>query len=730
VGAVTAARSIGYETGGRGTSDERPPRRCIDRGLPAARGQPVTHRPVVLRAGRIAACLCACAPSAAAQQRPDTARAARLDTVAVSVLGAPIAASRAPYAVSAVDERTIRRARPGMALDEALQDVPGVQVSNRFNYALGERISVRGFGARAQFGVRGVRVLVDGIPATMPDGQTSLNHVDLGSLGHAEVVRGPASALYGNAAGGVIRLVSAPPPPVPFGSEYQAAGGSDGLLRLRTSVGGNAGGVAYQAALSRLRYDGYRTHQRADNTLGSARAAFRLGGGEAALAFHAVNYDAQNPGSLSDSLLRVDRTQAFASNVAQNTGEAGHHRELGARWEAPVGAGTLELSAYGLTRRLGNPIPNRVIALDRRAGGTRAALSVPLSVAGRATRWSVGAELDGQRDDRRNWVNQQGARGDVALSQVEHVAAASGFAEAVAALGARADLLGAVRYDRHRFSVRDRLVTASDPDDSGARIMHAWSPTLGLSVRPAAGLTLYANVSTAFETPTTTELANRPDGAGGFNPALRPERTLSYEAGAKVRAAAWLTYEVAAFQARVRDALIPFEVEGAPGRQFFRNAGSARHRGVETSVAAAPAGGWTGRVAYTWTDARFRDYTAGGTSFAGNRVPGISPHRVDGTVAWQAHAGPFAELSGRYEAATPADDANTARSPAFALFDARAGWERARIARGRATPFVGVTNVLDRTYNASVTINAFGRRYFEPGPGRSAYVGLQVGFGG
>jgi iron complex outermembrane receptor protein len=443
-----------------------------------------------------------------------------------------------------------------------------------------------------------------------------------------------------------------------------------------------------------------------------------------------VNYDAQNPGSLSDSLLRVDRTQAFANNVAQNTGEAGRHRELGARWEAPFGAGTLELTAYGLTRRLDNPIPNRIIALDRRAGGTRAALSMPISVGGWTMRWSVGGEMGGQRDGRRNWVNQKGVRGAVALDQVEHVRAASGFAEAVAPLGPRADVLGALRYDRHRFSVRDRLVTANDPDDSGSRTMDAWSPTLGLSVHPADALTLYANVATAFETPTTTELANRPDGADGFNPELRPERTVSYETGAKGRAGGWVTYEVAAYQARVRDALIPFEVAGAPGRQFFRNAGSARHRGVEAALGLGAVRGWTGRLAYTWIDARFRDYTVAGTSFAGKRVPGIAPHRVDGTVGWQAHAGPFAELSGRYEAATPADDANTARSPAFAVFDTRVGWDRARIAWGRATPFVGVTNLLNREYNASVTINAFGKRYFEPGPGRSAYVGLQLGFGG
>jgi iron complex outermembrane receptor protein len=659
----------------------------------------------------------------------DTGRLARLDTVAVRVLNAPMAAARAPYAVAAVDERAAMRAKPGMALDEALGDVPGVQVDNRFNYALGERISVRGFGARAQFGVRGVRVLVDGIPATMPDGQTSLNHVDLGALGRAEVIRGPASALYGNASGGVIRLTTADPPAAAFGSEYQATGGSDGLFRARASLGGRAGGAWYQGTLSRLDYEGYRRHQGTSNTLGSARAGFGILGGQAALAVHAVNYDAQNPGSLSDSLLRVDRTQAFASNVAQNTGEAGRHREAGITWTRPLGAALLDVSAYGVARALVNPIPNRIIDLHRRAEGARAAVTVPLSPIAADARLTVGTSVDGQRDDRQNHVNVKGARGSLALDQLEHVSVASGFTELVAPLGGRADLLGAVRYDRHRFSVRDRLVSSADPDDSGARTMDAWSPTVGVAVHPTTMLTVYGNVATAFETPTTTELANRPTGAGGFNPDLDPSRTTSYEMGARGRALPWLRYDVAGYRAKVRDELIPFEVAGAPGRQFYRNAGSAIHRGVEASVDAAPVRGLSARVAYTWTDARFRDYTVSGVSFAGKRLPGVAPHRVDGTLTMQAPRGAFAEVSGRYSSSMPANDANTATSPAYDVWDVRLGWDGTRGRWAQVTPMLGITNVFDRDYNTAVTINAFGSRYYEPGPGRSVYAGLRVAFG-
>lgn len=669
--------------------------------------------------------LLALASSPAGAQQPARPDTVRLDTLTVQVLRTPLPAVRAPYAVSVVTEREIRLAQPGLALDRALRAIPGVQVDNRYNYALGERISIRGFGARAQFGVRGVRVLLDDIPATLPDGQTTLNHVDPGALERVEVVRGPAAALYGNASGGVIRLTTLEPPTAPFASEYRVVGGADGLLRLQSTVGGRARGFRYLAKATRLRYDGFREYAEADNTQLSARLGWAGGDDDVRLALDLVDYDARNPGSLSDSLLRVDRRQAFANNVRQATGETGRQGQVGASWRRALRPGVLEMSAYGITRAIDNPIPNRVIDLARRAGGVRAAFSSSPGVGWDALRWTAGAELQAQRDDRENYANQGGERGALALDQRERVAAASGFAQGTLVLGERVDVLAALRYDRHRFRVEDRFVT-DDADDSGARTMDAWSPTVGISLRAADAAVLYANVATAFETPTTTELANRPDGAGGFNPELEPQRTLSYEAGVKGTLGPAASYTLAAYRARVRDALIPFEVEGAPGRQFFRNAGSARHQGVEASLAWIT-GPFVARAAYTWTDARFRDYVVDGTDFGGNRIPGIAPHRVEAALTLGTGTGPFVGVDGRYLAATEVDDANRFRSPSYAVFDLRAGWEELRVGRFRASPFVGIDNLLGREYNTSVVVNAFGRRYFEPGPGRTLYAGVRVG---
>lgn len=670
------------------------------------------------------AALLAALPARAQEAVPDTGRVVAVDTL-TAVLRLPVPALRAPYAVSAVGGEEARRAKPGLALDETLAALPGVQVENRFNYALGERIAVRGFGARAQFGVRGVRVLVDGLPATLPDGQTTLNHVDVGSLAGAEVIRGPASALYGNASGGVIRLSTLPPPPVSLFPETRVTAGSHGLLRVQTSAAGEAGGVAYRASVTRLAYGGYRDFADAENVLAGGTLAWGAGGGRARLSFSAVDYDARNPGALSDSLLRADRTAALARNVAQRAGERGRQGQAGVVWERPVGSGGVEVTAHLLARAIENPIPVSYIDLDRRVGGVRAALSGGLG----ALRWSAGAEAEHQRDDRRNHVNDGGSRGALTLDQRERVTALAGFAQGAAAFG-RVDVLGAVRYDRFRFAARDRLVTDGDPDDSGARTMDAWSPTLGASVAVARDWRAYANLSTAFETPTTTELANRPDRAGGFNPALEPQRTRSVEAGTKGRIGpAWI--EVAAYRARLRDALIPFEVEGAPGRQFFRNAGEALHRGVEASVAVSPLSGATARVAYTYTDARFGEYVLeDGTELEGNRVPGIAPHRVEGSLFVAGERGPFAGVDARHASSVPVQDTDAEgrfRSPAYTRVDVRAGWRDLRLGRLRATPSAGVTNLFDVAYNTSVVVNAFGGRFYEPGPGRAVYVGMELG---
>jgi iron complex outermembrane receptor protein len=663
-----------------------------------------------------------------ARTASDTLDALPLAPVEVTVLRTPEQGARVPYAVSALDREELARGRSGAFLEEALDGLAGVQVQNRFNYAVGERLAIRGFGSRAQFGIRGVKVLVDGIPATMPDGQSTLDHLDLGSLGRAEVLRGPGSALYGNGAGGVLAFRSRSPWEGDVRQELRTVGGSNGLLDLRSLTTGSVGSTGYLASISRFEWDGFRDNPVEGGSYGAAdriqlntQLTRPLAGGEIRGTFNLLNLDAENPSSLDAETL-AEGTPARGFAVRQGTGKEVSQRQGGLVWEGPVGSAGLEVAGWALTRSVLNPIPPSIIDLDRRAGGGRALLrgeSGPL-------RWSAGAEAEFQRDDRRNFDNDGGEATALTLDQLERVRSTGAFGRLGWGVASGVELTGSLRYDRVRFEAEDRFFVGGDPDDSGSRTLDAWSPSVGITVEAAPGVRLWANLATALETPTTTELANRPDGSGGFNPGLDPARARTLEAGVRGAAAGGrLGWEVAAFQTRIDDELVPFEVPGAPGRTFFRNAGESSHEGLEAMVRARPAPGWELDGAWTWVDARYEDFVVEGTEFSGNRIPGLAPHRVEGDLTREGDDW-FVTLEAEWTDEVPVDDANTATADAYTLVDLRAGLERVSVDRWDVSPFAAVTNLGDTRYVSAVTVNAFGGRYYEPGPGRMFTVGATV----
>jgi iron complex outermembrane receptor protein len=661
--------------------------------------------------------------------RPDSARATALGRVVIEALRAPVPLLAVPASVTVREPRR-PDASAALALDAALRTVPGVQVDDRQNVALGERVAVRGFGARAPFGVRGLAAYVDGIPATLADGQTNLGVVDPAAVRGVEVLRGPWSALHGNAAGGAILLRTLPSPEARPWAELGSRSGDAGLRRQQIAGGGRlASGPWVTARATRLARAGWRDFSAAEQRWGSASLFWPLASSTLGVVAHVVEYDAENPGSLSDSLMAVDRRAAFRNNVAQRTGERGRQRQLGVRWERPLGGAALELTAHALDRRIDNPIPARVVVIDRTAGGVRAALRSPTSADAPGIRWSLGTEERWQRDDRQNYVNAQGSRGALVLDQLERVGATAAFAQLGTDPSARVAALAGLRHDRTRFRVHDRRVTTTDPDDSGERTLAATSPSLGATLRLAPAVRLHATVATAFETPTTTEMANRPSGAGGFNPALEPQRTISYEVGGKGTVGRVGSWELTAYEARVRDALVPFEVADVPGRQFFRNAGRSRHRGIEGGVALASAHGVRLDASYTLTDARFTRFATGGTSHDGRAIPGVARHRAAAVVGVERPRGWFAELSARAQSRMAANDANDAWAAGYGVVDVRAGVRALRLAGATLELSGGIDNLLDARYVGSIVPNAFGRRYYEPAAGRTANVGVRVRLG-
>lgn len=704
----------------------------------------------VVRASRGAAFrflwLAACAPVAAQAQGArrdttvrDSTAAVQMAPITVSTSRAAVAGDRVPNATAELDRAAIARGRSTLGLDEALALVPGVFAANRYNFSLDDRISIRGFGARSAFAVRGITVLLDGIPQTLPDGQGQLTNLELGEADRIEILRGSASALFGNSAGGVISIWSDPVPPQHATEHVRVTGGTSGdawrrgwTKWLSTSRWRVGQGVA-QVTASRTAYTGARQHSTADLRTVNARLVMPTGDGWTTTGLIEYGDDprADNPGSLTAAELAANPDSAGA--IYQSTAAGKSVRQ----WQAGLtvrrefsGGGEGSLTLFGLSRALRNPQTFAYIDLGRRAYGVRASVSRPVTWGGLRQTLTAGVDAQAQRDDRANYGNDHGTpSGAATLDQREHVASVGPFVQTVVAVTPRLTATLGARDDQIRFRVHDRLVTATNPDDSGDRLMHALSGSGGLALRASGAATVYANVGSSFETPTTTELANRPDTAGGFNPTLQPQTATTYELGVRGRAAAGVSYSLAVYQAAVRGELIAFEEPSSPGRSFYRNAGHSRHRGVEAG-ARIPIGGASSLAAsWTWSDFRYTRYAAAGRTLDGRQLPGIPPQWLDLLAHLvPAAGGAWADVELQHASGYLVDDTLDTRTAAWTTVGVRVGWRG--IVRGAAvSPYVAVNNAFDRRYVSSVVINAARGRYYEPAPGRNYYLGLSVGLG-
>src|SRR6266550_1297424 len=551
-----------------------------------------------------------CGQTSETPQIADTTKPYTLRPITVSVTRAELPLTKIPLSIQSVDRQQISRARPTWGLDEALVTVPGVFVANRYNFSQDQRISIRGFGARSAFAVRGIKILVDGIPQTLPDGQGQLTNLELGEVDRIEVLRGSASALFGNASGGVISIWTRPPAIESVHEEARFVGGRFGERSGRTwnkwqsTTAMRIGGGSAQLTVSRLDYEGERDHSAADQRVLNARLRLPIAEGWSLMLVTDVgdNPRADNPGSLTLAELQANRDTVPVLNKNRNAGKAVTQIQSGAIVRRTMtNGGEATVTVFGLTRDLKNPITTTYIDLDRVDYGARASVTYPLPLGSLVHRLTAGFDFQRQRDDRKNF-NYLNTPGDSAtrdtvrsLDQLEHVTEFGPFVQSALELSPQTTIMAGLRYDWVKFAVRDHLITGTNPDDSGERLMRALSGSLGIAVNPSRSVTVYGNVGSSFETPTTTELANSPSGAGGFNTGLKPQHAWNFEVGARGSLDGRLAYSVGLFQAEVRDALIPYEI--AAPRFFYRNAGSTRHHGHPGELAAPHgplAAGWVG----------------------------------------------------------------------------------------------------------------------------------------
>lgn len=669
----------------------------------------------------------------AAGQAPDSAASLAAIRVTVSRdLARPVL--DLPYGVSRLVLDGARAGTRRASLTEALLFVPGVAVSNRFNPTQDPRLTIRGFGARSAFGIRGVRVLRDGIPLTAADGQTAVDFLDLESSGAAEVFRGSAGALYGNSSGGVVDFRSTPPPEEGWRARAGAWLAGD-ISRASLSGGRRIGSLGMQGTLTRNGGEGPRQYSAFRSTSALADARWTAGATSYQVQLNA--YDApraQNPGALTAAEMERDPTLPDSNNIVKKAGKVVRQSMVSLQAARDVGAFSLSANGHLGWRSLDNPLAFAIVDLDRETMGGSVRAQYSGGSNDRPVRLAFGADLLGQVDDRLNYTNCAGVAnrptatcpatgdsGSVTLDQEEVVRGLGAFVRAEVGLAPNLSVTGTLRHDATRFGVTVRNTTDPALAEPPPRTLSAVSPMVGVNWRIGPLASAYASVSTSFETPTTTEMTNGPDFAGGLNADLKPQRGVAYEVGYKAMGANGVRVDLALFRIVTRDELIAFQ--NPQGRQYFRNAGRTTRGGAEAGVS-----GTAGPIALgasaTWLRYLYDEFTVSGTSFKGNRVPGVAPVSA-GAFASLAQSWGLVALEASRVGRMAVNNANTAWAEGYTLLNARVAL------RPRASvmiePVVGVDNLFDRTYASNVVVNASGGRFYEPGPGRTVYVALRMG---
>ncbi|CAM7436951.1 TonB-dependent receptor PqqU [Klebsiella pneumoniae] len=675
------------------------------------------------------------------------AQAADEQTMVVTAAPTTVSELDTPAAVSVVNGDEMRQAAPRVNLSESLGAVPGLQVQNRQNYAQDLQLSIRGFGSRSTYGVRGLRIYVDGIPATMPDGQGQTSNIDIGSVDTIEVLRGPFSALYGNSSGGVINVTSqtgTQPPTVEASSYYGSFGTWHYGMKATGAVGdgSHAGDVDYTVSTNRFTTHGYRDHSGARKNLANARLGVRINDvSKLTLLLNSVDIKANDAGGLTADEWRDNPRQSprgdqynTRKNTRQTQAGLRYERQLSAQDDLSVMmyAGERETTQFQSIPRAPQLKPSHaggVIDLTRHYQGIdtrlthRGELLVPVTL-------TAGLDYENMSERRKGYENfvmvngapQYGEQGALRRNERNLMWNVDPYLQTQWQLTDKLSLDAGVRYSSVWFDSNDYYITPGNGDDSGDVSYHKWLPAGSLKYALTDAWNVYLSAGRGFETPTINELSYRSDNQSGLNFGLKPSTNDTVEIGSKTRIGNGL-FTAALFQTNTDNEIVVDSSSG--GRTSYKNAGKTRRQGMELGLDQQFGESWRLKAAWTWLDATYRTNVCDDASCNGNRIPGIARNMGYASFGYQPEQGWYAGSDIRYMSDIMANDENTAKAPSWTVVGLTTGYKWS-YGRMDMDLFGRIDNLFDREYVGSVIVNESNGRYYEPAPGRNYGIGLNL----
>ncbi|MDD2742142.1 MAG: TonB-dependent receptor [Rhodocyclaceae bacterium] len=681
------------------------------------------------------------------------------DTPSVSLGAVVVTGSRVehnsfdlPAAIDIVGAEGIGADQVRVNASEALVAIPGITVQNRQNYAQDLQISSRGFGARSAFGVRGMRLVADGIPASMPDGQGQAASFNLDRAERIEVMRGPLSSVYGNHAGGVIQLFTKDGKGAPT-VEGNFSTGSYGTWKIDLASQGEVGGVGYVVDTSRFHTDGYREHSSVTREQTYVKLNFSPDA-DSKITVLANSFNqpmAQDPLGLKWDTFQSNPRGVEPVALLYNTRKSIDQTQGGLSYERRFGQDSLSLSVYTgqrsvtqyqsipraiqvITSATPENSPNRkssggVIDFDRHYSGFNGRYTAKRDLAGGVLTTTLGLDLERSEDDRRGYENfignTLGVKGNLRRSEEDRVSSFDQYLQ-TEWQGERWGASLGVRHSQVEFEVDDHYIAVGNGDDSGGVDYSHTTPVLALMFKASPVLNFYVSAASGFETPTLNELFYSGPNSS-FSYSLQPATNKHIEAGAKAFVGASSRLDVAIFQVRSENELVVASSSG--GRSSFINAGQTLRRGIEVAFDTRWQGGFTSRLAYTGLNAIYDSSftSSAGVVESGNYLPGIPRSTLFGEVAWHHQASGFhTALEAIARDKVYVEDKNIQQTaPGYAIANLRFGLER-QYGALNLKGFVRIDNLFDKQYVGSVVVGDTNGRYYESAPGRNGLLGVSA----
>ena len=637
-------------------------------------------------------------------------------------------------AVSVVEKDAIQAGRQQLGLDESLNRVPGTFFQNRYNFSQDLRVAIRGFGSRANFGIRGIKVFVDDLPATLADGQSGVDDIDIGSVGRIEIIRGPSSALYGSSSGGVMSLYTEDGPDTPF-AEARVTVGEYDHQKYQLKFGGQTGKLNYLVNGSYLESDGYRDNSRVEHGLVNSKFRYEFDeDSDLTVIFNLVESpQADDSGGINQANVDMDRRQAQPRNLSSNAGEELEQQKVG--WIYRHGFGEnheIRVRNYYLWRDFKAFLPigshirfvpdDGVVEFDRFFFGGGAQYTYTGELFGLPNQFTAGFDIDIQEDDRQRYSNDAGIKGALSFDQLEDAEAYGFYVRNSLTLTDSLQLTLGGRYDIVDLSVDDRF--PANADQSGELDFDEFSPSVGLTWSTTDSVSFYFNYSTAFETPTFTELANPARNLdvslGGFA-SVDAQNAESFEIGARGLFGDRVYFDIAGFIMDVEDEVV--SVTNIGNRTFFENADTDRN-GIEAAIVVDIMEGLQLTASYTYSDFEFDSFPTN-MAAAGKMLPGIPENQFFAELAYRHASGFYLSWDILLVDDLAINNTNSTISDSYEVANLRAG-HRLQLAGFELSPFIGINNLFDTKYMSNLRLNGFGGRVFEPAPTLNVYGGVSV----